>query len=122
MAEQQAQSEWWKIACFTVPAIILLCSLSGWLSNSGYGNAWFDSLIKPAFMPPGWVFGVVWPVLYALLGFALALILAEPPTGPDGCTHVEPPTVLSPCAPAYRPSPFVMICSPVIHNCAAPST
>ena len=50
MAEQQAQSEWWKIACFTVPAIILLGSLSGWLSNSGYGNAWFDSLIKPAFM------------------------------------------------------------------------
>ena len=80
MAEQQAQSEWWKIACFTVPAIILLGSLSGWVSNSGYGNAWFDGLAKPAFMPPGWVFGVVWPVLYALLGFALALILAEPPT------------------------------------------
>ena len=80
MAEQQAQGEWWKIACFTVPAIVLLGSLSGWLSNSGYGNPWFDGLAKPAFMPPGWVFGVVWPVLYALLGFALALILAEPPT------------------------------------------
>lgn len=80
MAEQQVQREWWKIACFTVPAIILLGSLSGWLSNSGYGNAWFDGLTKPAFMPPGWAFGVVWPILYALLGFALALIMAEPPT------------------------------------------
>jgi tryptophan-rich sensory protein len=31
-------------------------------------------------MPPGWLFGIVWPILYALLGFALALILAEPPS------------------------------------------
>lgn len=80
MAERQMQSEWWKYALFTVPAIIFAGSLSGWLSNSGYGNPWFDGLAKPSFMPPGWVFGVVWPVLYALLGFALALILAEPPT------------------------------------------
>ena len=80
MAERPMQREWWKIACFTVPAIVLAGSLSGWLSNSGYGNDWFDGLSKPAFMPPGWVFGVVWPILYALLGFALALILAEPPT------------------------------------------
>ena len=80
MAERRMQREWWQFALFTVPAIILAGSLSGWLSNSGSGNAWFDGLAKPAFMPPGWVFGVVWPVLYALLGFALALILAEPPT------------------------------------------
>ena len=31
-------------------------------------------------MPPGWAFGVVWPILYALLGIALAMILAEPPS------------------------------------------
>ena len=60
--------------------IELLGGLSGWLSNSGYGNAWFDALHKPSFMPPGWVFGVVWPILYALLGIALAMILAEPPS------------------------------------------
>jgi translocator protein len=80
MAERQIQREWWKFACFTVPGIVLLGSLSGWLSNSGYGNTWFDGLAKPFFMPPGWVFGMVWPILYALLGVALAMILAEPPT------------------------------------------
>ena len=80
MAEVEAQREWWRIACFSIPAIMIAGSLSGYLSNSGYGNDWFDALAKPSFMPPGWVFGVVWPVLYALLGFALALILAEPPT------------------------------------------
>ncbi len=31
---------------------------------------------KPAAMPPGWVFGAAWTILYALLGFALALLLA----------------------------------------------
>ena len=69
---------WWKIALVTVPAIMLLGSASGWLSNSGYGNGWFDGLDKPAFMPPGWAFGVVWPILYAFLGVALAMILALP--------------------------------------------
>ena len=71
---------WWKIALVTVPAIMLLGSASGWLSNSGYGNDWFDDLIKPSFMPPGWAFGVVWPILYAFMGAALAMILALPPS------------------------------------------
>ena len=71
---------WWKIALASVVAIEVLGGLSGWISNSGYGNAWFDALHKPSFMPPGWMFGVVWPILYALLGIALAMILAEPPS------------------------------------------
>jgi tryptophan-rich sensory protein len=79
MAETAERREWWKIALVTVPAIVLLGSASGWLSNSGYGNAWFAGLVKPMFMPPGWVFGAVWTALYTLMGIALALILAEPP-------------------------------------------
>jgi benzodiazapine receptor len=69
---------WWRIALITVPAILVLGSASGWLSNSGYGNNWFDELEKPAFMPPGWAFGVVWPILYAFLGIAVAMIHALP--------------------------------------------
>jgi tryptophan-rich sensory protein len=71
---------WWRYALVTVPAIVLLGSASGWLSNSGYGNDWFDNLVKPSFMPPGYAFGIVWPILYVLLGLALAMILAEPPS------------------------------------------
>jgi tryptophan-rich sensory protein len=76
----EAKRSWWKIALATVVAIEILGGLSGWLSNSGYGNVWFDTLQKPSLMPPGAVFGVVWPILYALLGIALAMILAEPPS------------------------------------------
>ncbi|MEO7634109.1 MAG: TspO/MBR family protein [Sphingomicrobium sp.] len=81
MAEiAKATRTWGKIALITVPAILLAGSASGWLSQSGYGNSWFDALAKPFFMPPGWAFGLVWPILYAMLGVALAMILAEPPS------------------------------------------
>lgn len=62
-------------ALLTVPAIVLLGFLSGRLANSGYGNRWFDALEKPALMPPGWLFGVAWTILYVLMGLALAIVL-----------------------------------------------
>jgi tryptophan-rich sensory protein len=80
MAEALKRENMWKAALVAVVAIELLGGLSGWLSNSGYGNDWFAAVQKPFFMPPGWTFGVVWPILYALLGVALAMILAEPPS------------------------------------------
>ena len=78
MVDGVKRNDWWKLGILAVVAIELLGGLSGWLSNSGYGNAWFDALQKPSFMPPGAAFGIVWPILYALLGVALAMILAEP--------------------------------------------
>jgi translocator protein len=78
MAEEAEPRSWSRIAIVTAPAIVLLGSASGWLSGSGYGNPWFDALQKPFFMPPGWAFGVVWPILYLLMGIALAMVLAEP--------------------------------------------
>ena len=64
-----------RYALVTVPLVLLLGSLSGRLSGSGYGNWWFDALEKPGFMPPGWVFGAAWTVLYILLGLVLATIV-----------------------------------------------
>ena len=78
MATEAEDRGWSKVALITVPAILLAGMASGWLSGSGYGNPWFDALEKPFFMPPGWTFGVVWPVLYVLMGIALAMILVLP--------------------------------------------
>ncbi|WP_309661207.1 TspO/MBR family protein [Sphingomonas sp.] len=80
MVEDITKRSWAQFALVTVPAIVLAGSASGWLSNSGFGNPWFDGLAKPFYMPPGWVFGVAWTFLYILLGLALAMILAEPPS------------------------------------------
>jgi tryptophan-rich sensory protein len=73
---------WWKVALLTVPLIVMCGSLSGYLSNSGFGNPWFDAVEKPAFMPPGWVFGLTWTILYALMGLALAMALTAPSSTP----------------------------------------
>lgn len=79
MAETSRRG-WWKTAIVAVIAIETIGGLSGWVSNSGYANRWFDGLRMPPFMPPGWAFGVVWPILYAFLGVAVALVLEQPPS------------------------------------------
>ena len=77
-----AQRSILKTALITVPAIIIAGTLMGYASNSGFSNDWYAQLQKPSFQPPAWMFGVVWTILYALLGIALAIVLSEPPSKP----------------------------------------
>ena len=44
--------------------------------NTG-GNAWYNTLNNSALTPAGWVFSVVWTVLYFLLGLALFFIMQK---------------------------------------------
>jgi tryptophan-rich sensory protein len=74
-SRSQLRMSFLRYALFTVPLVLLLGTVSGRISGSGYGNAWFNALHKPAIMPPGWVFGAAWTLLYILLGLAMALIL-----------------------------------------------
>ena len=37
-------------------------------------SAWYESLNKPAWNPPGWVFGPVWTLLYTFMGIAAWLV------------------------------------------------
>lgn len=41
----------------------------------GASDAWYNALNKSALTPDGWVFAVVWPMLYLLLGIALFMIM-----------------------------------------------
>ncbi len=75
-SKQQLRMAFLRWAIVIVPLVLMLGILSGRLANSGYGNRWFDALAKPAFMPPGWAFGVAWTILYILIGFAFAMIVA----------------------------------------------
>jgi len=34
-------------------------------------RTWFPALVKPAWNPPGWLFGPVWTTLYVLMGVAV---------------------------------------------------
>ncbi len=68
-----------KWAILTVPLVVLLGLASGWASGSGADSPWFDALVKPDIYPPSFLFGIVWTILYVLIGFALAFVLAAPP-------------------------------------------
>src|SRR5258707_12233427 len=74
-SKSQLRMSFLRYALFTVPAVLLLGTLSGALSGAGNGNAWFASLHKPPLMPAAWVFGAAWTFLYVLLGLSLAMVL-----------------------------------------------
>jgi len=54
-------------------AFILLClavsGVGGWATASSVGG-WYQTLAKPAFNPPDWVFAPVWTVLYLMIAVA----------------------------------------------------
>ncbi len=64
----------WALVC--VPAVVLLGFLSGQASGSSADSSWFAGLTKPDIYPPAATFGIVWTILYAMIGFALAMICA----------------------------------------------
>jgi translocator protein len=41
---------------------------------------WFETLIKPAFNPPNWVFAPVWTILYAAMALVAWRLLGKPAT------------------------------------------
>jgi benzodiazapine receptor len=70
----QLRASFLRWALFLVPAILLLGFLSGEYAGSSADNPWFAALAKPAIYPPPLTFAIVWSILYALMGLALALV------------------------------------------------
>ena len=70
----QLRMSFLRWALVLVPVIVVLGTLSGVLSGSG-DTGWYRALAKPSFQPPSFVFGIIWPVLYALQGVALAMVV-----------------------------------------------
>jgi len=70
----QLRASFFRWALFLVPTIVLLGFLSGQVAGSTAQNPWFAGLAKPAIYPPPATFGIVWSVLYAMIGLAFALV------------------------------------------------
>lgn len=71
----QLRASFIRWALFAVPAVLLLGFVSGRAGGSA-DDPWFVALAKPDIYPPALTFGIVWPILYALMGFAVAMVCA----------------------------------------------
>jgi tryptophan-rich sensory protein len=57
---------------------IILCELvgaSGAIFTAKSVSTWYQKLKKPSINPPGWIFGPVWTLLFALMGISLYLVI-----------------------------------------------
>lgn len=68
----QLRASFVRWVLFFVPLIVLLGFVSGQIGDAD--TPWFASLDKPAIFPPPAVFGIVWGVLYVMIGLACALV------------------------------------------------
>ena len=49
--------------------LVIITLIIGSLASSNTGtDSWYQGLIKSNLNPPGYVFGIVWPILYLLMG------------------------------------------------------
>lgn len=59
---------------------MVVCLMTGVLGSFATRDSlstWYADLAKPSFVPPDWAFGVVWPILYAMMGTSVFLVWSK---------------------------------------------
>ncbi len=74
LTKTKSSTLWMFLACALLP--VAAGTLCGYLSGSFNG---YEGLNMPSFALPDWVYGVIWTILYVLMGISLYLILNYPP-------------------------------------------
>lgn len=74
-SKAQLRASFLRWSLFCVPLIVLLGFTGGKLGSPD--TVWFESLTKPAIFPPPAAFGIVWSIMYVMIGFALALVISS---------------------------------------------
>ncbi len=66
-----------KLLVISIAVPLVIGALSAFLSMSGMKE--FEVVNKPPLTPPGWLFPVVWTILYIMMGIASYLVLNGKP-------------------------------------------
>ena len=69
----------WKPYLFWIVLAETAGALSGWLTKEAM-KRYGQTVLQPPLAPPGWLFPVVWTLLYALMGIGAARIYQAPPS------------------------------------------
>jgi benzodiazapine receptor len=67
--------EWWGLIGF-LAAVAAVQGLASWLTFPAV-REWYPTLARPAWTPPGWLFGPVWTALYLMMAVAAWLVWRE---------------------------------------------
>jgi len=51
------------------------------------GDSWYNNLNKPAWQPPGFIFGIIWPYNFVVLGIA-AFVIGQRASKPVAFTYL----------------------------------
>ncbi len=65
-ANYRQPRSWLVLAAF----IVVVLGIGAWIGTISVPGEWYQSLEKPPFNPPNWVFGPVWSTLYVLIAIA----------------------------------------------------
>ncbi|MFN3864847.1 MAG: TspO/MBR family protein [Erythrobacter sp.] len=71
-SKAQLRASFLRWALFMVALVLLIGFTAGQLG--GPDTPWFAGLVKPAIYPAPAVFGIVWSILFVLIGLSLALV------------------------------------------------
>ena len=65
----------WKklLVCIAIPLIV--GGIAAWFTMKSMET--FENIKKPPLSPPGWLFPIVWTILYTLMGIASYIVLAS---------------------------------------------
>jgi tryptophan-rich sensory protein len=67
-------------------AIVLIYAIgSGLWVNTG--DSWYANINKPSWQPPGFVFGIIWPYNFIILGIA-SVVIAQRATTSTSLTYI----------------------------------
>ena len=70
---QQGKKATWRSLVALEAATLGAGALVGYITRDGMD--FFHALNKPGFAPPGWLFPIVWSILYALMAYCMWLVL-----------------------------------------------
>jgi len=68
---------------------IIICQMAGIIGSAltaGSLAEWYPTLTKPSFTPPGSTIGLIWIILFTLMGVSLFLVWREYPENPAART------------------------------------
>ncbi|WP_375451627.1 TspO/MBR family protein [uncultured Devosia sp.] len=66
LADYKSPRPWLILAAF----MVVVVGVGGLIGTQSLPGAWYQTLAKPPFNPPNWIFGPVWFALYVMIAIA----------------------------------------------------